>query len=79
MGPLVLDWLTSKLERGLYATVPRGVAPGEFIPDRYLAALAARPDCIFSHHAALELLGTAHSDWNVCTRAMWRGLETETW
>lgn len=56
-----------KLERGLYAAVPQGVAPGEFIPDRYLVALAARPDCIFSHHAALELLGAAHSDWSVCT------------
>jgi predicted transcriptional regulator of viral defense system len=55
------------LERGLYAVVPPGRQPREFEPDRFLVAAAARPDSIFSHHAALELLGVAHSDWNVCT------------
>ena len=55
------------LERGLYALVPPGVPPARFQPDRYLVAAAARPDSIFSHHSALELLGAAHSDWNVCT------------
>jgi len=55
------------LERGLYAFVPAGVVPETFQPDRYLAAHAARPDSVFSYHAALELLGSAHSDWNVCS------------
>jgi predicted transcriptional regulator of viral defense system len=55
------------IERGLYAVVPPGVAARAFQPDRYLVASAARTDSIFSHHAALELLGAAHSDWNVCT------------
>jgi len=55
------------LERGLYAVVPPGSSRERFQPDRYLVAAATRPDAIFSHHAALELLGAAHSDWNVCT------------
>ncbi len=55
------------LERGLYAVVPPGAHSDSFQADRYLVAAATRPDAIFSHHAALELLGAAHSDWNVCT------------
>lgn len=55
------------LERGLYAVVPLGSRPRDFHPDRFLVAAATRPDAIFSHHAALELLGVAHSDWSVCT------------
>jgi len=52
---------------GVYSTVSPGVDPVRFQPDRYLVAAALRPDGILSHHAALELLGAAHSDWNVCT------------
>lgn len=55
------------LGRGLYAVVPLGTAPDAWRPDPFLAAAAARPDAIFSHHAALELLGAAHSVWNECT------------
>ena len=55
------------LERGLYAAVPAGREAASYWPDRYLAAAALRPAGIFSHHAALELLGAAHSEWNVCT------------
>ena len=55
------------LERGLYAVVPPEASASSFQPDRYLVASATRTDSIFSHHAALELLGAAHSDWNVCT------------
>jgi len=54
------------VERGLYATVPAGQSAQRFEPDRYLVAVAARPDAIFAYHAALELQGFAHSDWNVC-------------
>jgi len=53
--------------RGVYATVPPGTDPERFQPDRYLAAAAVRPDGVFSHHAALELLGAAHSEWTTCS------------
>jgi hypothetical protein len=53
--------------RGVYATVPPGVDAGRYRPDRYLVAVSVRPDAVFSHHSALELLGAGHSDWSVCT------------
>lgn len=53
--------------RGVYAAVPPGMDAARFRPDRYLVAAALRPDAVFSHHAALELLGAAHSEWKVCT------------
>lgn len=56
-----------KLVRGVYATVPPGVEPTKFQPDRFLVAAALRPDAVFSHHSALELLGAAHSEWRLCT------------
>ena len=56
-----------KLARGVYASVPPGGNPAKFQPDRFLAAAALRPDAIFSHHSALELLGAAHSEWRLCT------------
>lgn len=55
------------LERGLYAVVPRTVRPDSFQPDAFLAAAAVRSDGVFSHHAALELLGVAHSVWHDVT------------
>lgn len=56
-----------KLARGVYASVPPGVAPAKFQPDRFLVAAALRPNTVFSHHSALELLGAAHSEWHRCT------------
>jgi predicted transcriptional regulator of viral defense system len=53
--------------RGVYAVVPHGAVANRFRPDPILVALAMRPDAIFSHHTALELLGAAHSVWRVCT------------
>lgn len=53
--------------RGLYARVPASVAAARFQPDPFLVAAAARSDGVFSHHSALELLGAAHSQWNVVT------------
>ncbi len=57
--------------REIYATTPPGLSPEKFQPDAFLVAAALRPDAIFSHHSALELLGAAHSEWRlvtVCTR-----------
>ena len=55
------------IERGVYASVPPGVNPAGFQPDRFLVGATIRPDAIFSHHTALELLGAGHSEWAVCT------------
>jgi len=56
-----------RLARELYAVVPAGTRPETFAPDPFLVGAALRADAVFSHHSALELLGAAHSDWNVCT------------
>jgi predicted transcriptional regulator of viral defense system len=53
--------------RGVYAVVPPGLEPDGFRPDPFLVAAAIRPDGVFSHHSALELLGAAHSVWGQCT------------
>lgn len=53
--------------RGVYAAVPPGLAPERFQPDPFLVAYALRADAVFSHHCALDLLGAAHSDWNLFT------------
>ena len=55
------------LTRGIYAVVPLGMKPQQFQPDPFLTACAVRPDAIFSHHSALELLGAAHSVWKKIT------------
>ena len=51
----------------VYAAIPPGVDADRFQPDRYLVAAAVRPDGVLAYHAALELLGSAHSDWGVCS------------
>lgn len=56
-----------RITRGVYASVPPGVDPKRFWPDVFLVAAALRPDAIFSHHSALELLGASHSEWRLCT------------
>lgn len=55
------------LSRGLYLSVPHGVDPAATKPDTYLCAVAKCADAVFCYHAALELLGTAHSTWHECT------------
>ena len=55
------------LERELYAVAPANGRGSSFSVDAFLAAAAVRPDCIFAHHAALELLGAAHSIWRRMT------------
>lgn len=49
------------VEKGVYAVVPRGVEPKQFVPDRFLVAAALRNDAVLAYHSALELLGLAHS------------------
>lgn len=49
------------IERGLYAAVPPGVDANGFVADPFLLAAAARDAGVFGYHAALELLGAAHS------------------
>lgn len=53
-----------RVSRGIYAVVPRGMEVRRFSPDPFLLAVAIRPQGIFSHHSALELLGVAHSSWS---------------
>lgn len=61
---------TGKLKlvlKGIYAVVPAMVDAKSFRADTPLVGAALRPEGIFSHHGALELLGTAHSMWNQYT------------
>jgi len=55
------------VNRRVYAVVPPGGRPENFRPDPLLVAAAFRPEGVFSHHSALELLGVAHSVWNEYT------------
>jgi predicted transcriptional regulator of viral defense system len=56
-----------QVARGIYAVVPPGEDPEKFRPDPFLVGLALRPDAVFSHHSALELLGASHTAWNRVT------------
>ncbi len=50
-----------RVRRGLYATAPRGVAPGDARPDSYLLATKLAPDAVVAYHAALQFHGKAYS------------------
>ena len=69
LGYFAKRGLVKQVAHGVYASVPAGVEAATFLPDRYLVAASLRADAVFSHHAALELLGAAHSDWNECVVA----------
>jgi predicted transcriptional regulator of viral defense system len=56
-----------RVARGVYAVVPRDVEAARFSPDAFLVADAIRPEGVFCHHSALQLLGAAHSVWNQVT------------
>jgi len=56
-----------RVAREIYAVVPPAVPAENFRPDPFLVAMAMHPDCVFSHHSALELLGAAYSVWNQCS------------
>ncbi len=61
---------TGKLKlvsKGIYAVVPAIGDAKSFRADAPLVGAALRPEGIFSHHGALELLGAAHSMWNQYT------------
>ncbi len=53
------------VSKGVYV-VTKGISP-RVSPNYFHVALASRADAIFSYHSALELLGSAHSVWHVCT------------
>ena len=53
--------------RGAYVVVPYGRDPKQVKPDPFLVAATLKPDAVFSHHSALELLGVAQSLWRQCT------------
>jgi predicted transcriptional regulator of viral defense system len=56
-----------QVSRGVYAVVPRGLSAEKFRPDPFLVGQAIRPDAVFSHHSALELLGVSHTLWKSIT------------
>lgn len=53
--------------RGAYVVVPYGSDPKQVKADPFQVAATLRPDAVFSHHSALELLGVAQSLWRQCT------------
>lgn len=53
-----------RVRRGVYATVPPGLDPATFSPDRYLVATKLRDDAVVAYHAALEFHGKAYSVWH---------------
>ena len=55
------------ISKGIYAVVPVASNAERFRADTLLIAAAMRPDGIFAHHGALELLGAAHSVRNQYT------------
>lgn len=65
------------LRRGLYAVVPRGVAPEDASVDRFLLASAHTPDAVIGFHAALELHGRAYSTWSRVH--VWTEHRTKPW
>lgn len=72
-----------RVRRGLYASVPRGVAPSEFRPDPYLILAKLADDAVAAYHAALQFHGRSYSVWQrfhyvSSTRRrpfVWRGVE----
>lgn len=56
-----------RVAREIYAVVPEDTTPDRSRLDPFLVAATIRPDAIFSHHSALELLGAGHSVWSRCT------------
>ena len=53
-----------RVRKGLYATVPPGVASESAQPDPYLVATKLREDAVVGYHSALEFHGRAYSVWS---------------
>ncbi len=52
-----------QVQRGLYASVPRGIDPATAVVDPYLLATRLAPDAVVALHAALQLRGYTYSVW----------------
>lgn len=52
-----------RVRRGLYATVPRGVAPDQAQVDPYLVASTVLEGAVVAYHAALQFHGKSYSVW----------------
>lgn len=52
------------VRRGLYATVPHGISPGQLQIDPYLLATKLAEDAVVAYHAALQFHGRAYSVWH---------------
>ncbi|MGO8684591.1 MAG: type IV toxin-antitoxin system AbiEi family antitoxin domain-containing protein [Thermoleophilia bacterium] len=52
-----------RVRRGLYATVPRGVAAAQAPVDPYLLASRLTDDAVVAYHAALQFHGKSYSVW----------------
>ena len=50
--------------RGLYATVPRGVAAADAVVDGFLLATQHAPDAMLAYHAALQFHGRVYTPWS---------------
>lgn len=53
-----------QIRRGLYAVVPKGVTPSEFLADPYLVAAKITDDAILAYNTALQFYGFSHSHHN---------------
>lgn len=52
-----------RVRRGLYATVPQGVAPEQTPVDPYLLATRLTADAVVAYHSALQFQGKSYSLW----------------
>ncbi len=52
------------IRRGIYAVIPPGESPNDFIVDPYLLAAKMTTDSVLGYHTALELYGVAYSMFN---------------
>jgi predicted transcriptional regulator of viral defense system len=53
-----------RVSREVYAAVPAHLAPESLTLDRFAAASKLRPDGVLGYHSALELHGTAYSEFS---------------
>jgi predicted transcriptional regulator of viral defense system len=61
-----------RVRRDLYATVPKGESPAQFLVDPYLIASKLAEGAVLSHHTALDLHGRAYSFTGRLTYLAWK-------